>query len=237
MKRFYDTAEAGSLDTGFGVLLDGRPLRTPGTALLALPSEGLAAALAEEWRGQDQQIQPASMPLTQIACTALDLAAKEPERVVEELIGFAEAELLCYRAEHPADLIQRQAAVWQPLLDWAETTYGARLLLATGILHRSQPEASLAALRTAVSRYDPWTLTALATAVRAAGSLVVGLALIDRRLTPEEAFAAAELDESYCLERWGDDPQATHRREGVKADLTAARRFVDLLQGIPVSAA
>lgn len=237
MKRFYDSAEAKAVEAGFGVLLDGRPLRTPGTALLTLPSEGLAAALAEEWRLQDQQIRPASMPLTQIACTAIDLAAEEPDRVVEELIGFAEAELLCYRAERPADLVQRQTAVWQPLLDWAETTYDAPLVLATGILHRPQPASSLAALRVVVSRYDPLVLTALATAVRAAGSLVVGLALIEGRLSPEEAFAAAELDETYCLERWGDDPQATERREGVKADLLAARRFVDLLKDTPTSIA
>ncbi len=217
------------MEEGFGVLLDGRPLRTPGAALLVLPSEGLAAALSEEWSAQEERIRPASMPLTQIACTAIDLAASQSAQVVEELVGFADTELLCYRAERPADLVQRQAAVWQPLLDWAEGTYGARLVLATGILYRQQPASSLAALQEAVSRYDPFVLTALATAVRAAGSLVVGLALVERRLLPEEAFAAAELDESYCLERWGDDPQATQRRASVKSDLAVARRFVDLL--------
>lgn len=230
MKRFYQSAAAGELEGGYGVLLDGRPLRTPAAARLTVPSESLAAALAEEWAAQAERILPASMPMTQIVCTAIDLAASEPERVVEELLGFAEAELLCYRAEEPEELVRRQAALWQPLLDWAAEAYGARFLLATGIVHRAQPPESLAALGQAVARYDPLTLAALAAAVRAAGSLVVGLALTEGRLTPEEAFTVAELDETYNIEQWGEDAQAAARRAAVRADLAAAHGVVTLLR-------
>ena len=230
MKRFYEVAAAGPVDGGYGVLLDGRPLRTPAAARLTLPSEALAAALADEWAAQAERIVPAAMPMTQIACTAIDLAAQEPERVVEELLGFAETELLCYRAEEPADLVQRQAALWQPLLDWAAATYGARFVLAEGIVHQSQPPESLAALEQAVARYDPLVLAALAAAVRAAGSLVVGLALAEGRLSPEEAFAVAELDETYNIEQWGEDAQAAARRAAVRADLTAAHSFIAFLR-------
>ncbi len=230
MKRFYQSAAAGELEGGYGVLLDGRPLRTPAAARLTVPSESLAAALAEEWAAQAERILPASMPMTQIVCTAIDLAASEPERVVEELLGFAEAELLCYRAEEPEELVRRQAALWQPLLDWAAEAYGARFLLATGIVHRAQPPESLAALGQAVARHDPLTLAALAAAVRAAGSLVVGLALTEGRLTPEEAFTVAELDETYNIEQWGEDAQAAARRAAVRADLAAAHSVVTLLR-------
>ena len=230
MKRFYQSVAAGELEGGYGVLLDGRPLRTPAAARLTVPSESLAAALAEEWAAQAERILPASMPMTQIVCTAIDLAASEPERVVEELLGFAEAELLCYRAEEPEELVRRQAALWQPLLDWAAEAYGARFLLATGIVHRAQPPESLAALGQAVARHDPLTLAALAAAVRAAGSLVVGLALTEGRLTPEEAFTVAELDETYNIEQWGEDAQAAARRAAVRADLAAAHSVVTLLR-------
>ena len=230
MKRFYQSAAAGELEGGYGVLLDGRPLRTPAAARLTVPSESLAAALAQEWAAQAERILPASMPMTQIVCTAIDLAASEPERVVEELLGFAEAELLCYRAEEPEELVRRQAALWQPLLDWAAEAYGARFLLARGVVHQAQPPESLVALGQSVARYDPLTLAALAAAVRAAGSLVVGLALTEGRLTPEEAFTVAELDETYNIEQWGEDAQAAARRAAVRADLAAAHSVVTLLR-------
>lgn len=229
MKRFYREVSASALAEGHGVLLDGRPLRTPQGALLAVPREALAQALADEWAAQDAEIVPARMPLTQVACTAIDLVARDRARALDELVGFAEAELLCYRAEEPAELVMRQAAVWQPLLDWAEATYGAPLTLAEGIMHSPQPPESLAALRRAAEGYDAFGLAALALAVRSAGSLVVGLALAAGRLTPEEAFAAAELDETYCIEQWGEDPIAADRRAALQADLAAARRFLDAL--------
>jgi chaperone required for assembly of F1-ATPase len=230
MKRFYKLASAGEVAGGRGVLLDGRPMRTPQGAPLAVPHADLAEALAEEWAAQDEEIVPARMPLTQIACTAIDLVAQERARALDELVSFAEAELLCYRAETPDDLVARQAAVWQPLLDWAEARHGAALVLAEGIVHRAQPPESLAALRRAADAYDAFRLAALATAVRACGSLVVGLALLDGRIGAEEAFAAAELDETYCIEQWGEDPIAADRRANLLAELAAVQKFLELLR-------
>ncbi len=229
MKRFYKNASTGALAEGHGVLLDGRPVCTPQGALLTVPREALAQALADEWAAQEAEIVPARMPLTQIACTAIDLVARDRARALDELVGFAEAELLCYRAEAPGELVMRQAAVWQPLLDWVEVTYGAPLVLAEGVVHRPQPAESLAALRRAAEGYDAFGLAALALAVRSAGSLVVGLALAAGRLTPQEAFAAAELDETYSIEQWGEDPIAADRRAALQADLVAARQFLDAL--------
>jgi chaperone required for assembly of F1-ATPase len=230
MKRFYKLASAGEAEGGFGVFLDGRPMRTPQGTSLTVPTRPLAEALAAEWQAQGETIVPASMPLTQIACTALDLVAKERPRAVAEVIGFAEAELLCYRAEEPAGLVERQMRVWSPLLDWAEAVFGARLEPVGGIVHRDQPAESLMALERALERYDAFALAALAMAVRVAGSLVIGLALAERRLTPEEAFAAAELDETYAIEQWGEDPVAARRRAALQAELAASRQFLDLLR-------
>lgn len=230
MKRFYKEASAGEVEGGYGVLLDGRPMRTPQAARLAVPTRPLAEALAAEWTAQGEQVTPSSMPLTQIACTAIDLVAQEPERAVEEVVGFAESELLCYRADAPVALVQRQAALWQPLLDWLEAATGAALVPVTGIVHAEQPPESLAKICAAVEAYDAFALAGLAMAVRASGSLVVGLALAEGRLSPEEALAAAELDETYSIEQWGEDPIAADRRANLLADLAAARRFLDLLR-------
>jgi chaperone required for assembly of F1-ATPase len=230
MKRFYKEASAGEVEGGYGVLLDGRPMRTPQAARLAVPTRPLAQALAGEWDSQGEKVTPAAMPLTQIACTAIDLVTRERDRAVEEVVSFAEAELLCYRADAPRELVQRQVALWQPLLDWLEATTGAALVPVTGIVHTPQPPESLERIRTAVEGFDGFGLAALAMAVRASGSLVVGLALAKGRLSPEEAFAAAELDETYSIEQWGEDPVAADRRAILLADLVAARRFLDLLR-------
>ncbi len=228
-KRFYEEVGIAPVEGGFEVRLDGRPLRTPGQAPLILSGEGLAEALAEEWRAQGERIEPASMPLMSLACTAIDQVAAARAQVVEALLAYGGADLLCYRAEHPAPLVARQAETWQPLLDWAALELDAPLKVGRGIVHEAQPEAALGALRRALEALDDLSLTALDCAVRASGSLVVALALQRRRLDAEAAFEAAELDASFQIEQWGEDPEATRRRDAVRADLAAARRLFDLL--------
>ena len=230
MKRFYKEAAVDAREGGYGVALDGRPVRTPAKAILLVPSSELAASIAEEWNGQGEEIVPGEMPLTSIACTAIDLVATDRNKALEELLEFAQHELLCYRADHPQELVARQELVWQPLLDWAEGQFGARLVVGSGVLHLEQTTDALAALKAAAERYGDFELAALATAVRACGSLVVGLALTEERLHADEAFAASELDESFQIERWGEDPIARERRDGVCRELESVARFLGALR-------
>lgn len=227
-RRFYKAVTVVPEAGGHLVRLDARPLRTPAKAPLATPSAALSEAIAEEWRAQGDKIDPAGMPLTALACSAIDLVRAKRGETVEELAGFAEHELLCYRAPHPEALVERQKAAWQPLLDWAALNLDAPLAAGTG-LQIEQPAEALAALRRAVERHDDWRLTGLALAVRVSGSLVVGLALAAGRLDAAGAFEAAELDESYSIEQWGEDAEAAKRRAGVMAELDAAGRFLRLL--------
>lgn len=228
-KRFYKEARAAAAEGGFEVRLDGRALRTPAGSRLALPGEPLAAAIAAEWQAQGEKISPETMPLMSLACTAIDRVAARRGEIVAEILRFAETDLLCHRADAPAELVRRQAEAWQPLLDWAAQDLKAPLETTAGILAVEQPPESLAALRRAVEVLDDLTLAALSVAVGAAGSLVIGLALLRGRLDPEAAFEAAELDASYQIELWGEDPEATRRRAVCRADLFAAARFVGLL--------
>ena len=225
MRRFYKTVEVEAREEGLAVALDGRPVRTPAKALLVVPHQALAAAIASEWDTQGEEVRPTEMPLTAMACTAIDLVAKDRAAACEELLSFAEHELLCYRAEGPEELVARQEQVWRPLLDWLEATHGARLAVGSGLLELQQPDEALAALRDVLEGYDALSLTGLATAVRACGSLVVGLALAEQRLSAAEAFAASELEETFQIERWGEDPIARQRRDGIRHDLEAAARF------------
>lgn len=227
-RRFYEAVTVVPEARGHLVRLDARPLRTPARAPLATPSAPLAEAIAEEWRAQGGRIDPAGMPLTALACSAIDLVGARRGETVEELAGFAEHELLCYRAPHPEALVERQKVAWQPLLDWAALALDAPLA-AGDSLQIEQPGEALAALRRAVERQDDWRLTGLALAVRVSGSLVVGLALAEGRLDAHGAFEAAELEESYSIELWGEDAEAAKRRAGLKAELAAAERFLRLL--------
>jgi len=210
------------------VLLDGKPVKTPARRALQLPSRPLAEAIAEEWQLQEEEIRPQAMPLMALACSALDLIPERREQEIGELAVYGETELLCYRAEHPADLVERQAAAWQPLLDWAARHLDAPLEPVSGIRSRPQQESSLLALRRAIDSHDDLQLAALSLAVRSSGSLVIGLALSHGALTPQEAFEAAELDSSYQIEFWGEDAEAKKRRDGVRQDLDAAARLFAL---------
>ena len=229
MKRFYEQVETVGDGDGFTVTLDGRPIRTPAKAALRLPSLGLAEAVAAEWREQGETVEPADMPIMRLASTAIDRVAARREEVIDTVAAFGGSDLLCYRAEGPAELVARQAEAWQPLLDWLAERHGVVLSVTAGIVHVEQSADALAALRTVISAYDDFALTALHTATAACGSVVVGLALIDGRLGPDEAFRAGQVDEAYQAEKWGEDSEAAKARRILAAEIEAAARFVDLL--------
>lgn len=235
-KRFYKTAAASPVDggeegSGFRVRLDGRPIRTPGGRPLTLPTEALAEAIAAEWQRQGERIDVASMAFTRLAATAVDRVAEGREAVIEMLLSYAGGDVLCYRAEEPADLAARQDERWQPLLDWAADHLGARLAVTRGILPVAQPEPAIAALGRALEGLDGWELTALAVIAQACGSLVLAFALARGRIGFEEAFALSQLDESYQIERWGEDAEAARRRRALHDDIRDAWRFMALARG------
>lgn len=231
--RFYKTVTVDAVSSdagaGFRILLDGRAVRTPGRAEGRLPTRALAEAVAVEWAAQGDNVDPQSMPLTGLAWTALDRVRPARAEIVTAVSAFAAHDLLCYRAAGPADLAARQQEVWQPLLDWLALTFDAPLAVTAGIVSVEQPAAALAALERAVAARDDFALAALSAATAATGSLVIALALVEGGIDSEAAFTAAQLDETYQIERWGEDPEHRRRRDAIRADLAAVERFVGLL--------
>lgn len=218
-------------DGGYGVFGDDRPLRTPAGKPVVVAGERLALAIAAELQAQAARktLDIAALPHLRLTATAIDQIAVSREAYIDALAAYGETELLCYRAEHPADLVERQHAAWQPLLDWAALRFGASLGNTAGVMPHSQPVAALAALRQAIAGYDDLRLAGLAVAVPTTGSLVLGLAMIERRLDAEQAFALAEFDESYQIEQWGEDAEAAQRRTTRRRDLAQVTGFLDLL--------
>jgi chaperone required for assembly of F1-ATPase len=224
-RRFYKTATSTPVDGGWGILLDGKALRSPAKRPFVLPTEGLAAAIADEWQAQGEKISPSSMPLMQFAATAIDRLADDCTALVEEIAGYGHSDLICYRAEEPPSLARRQEELWQPLVAWAAERYDVALNVTTGIVAVEQPTHALATFRRVLEACDLFALTALAAATGSAGSLVIALALMEGRLSPDEAADAALLDELFQAEKWGSDPEAERRLAAIRADLHAAKRF------------
>ena len=230
MKRFYKQVSASAAsDSGYTVLLDGKPIKTPARAELRLPSRALAEAVAEEWRGQGETIDPRSMPLTRLAVAAIDTISLDRSRIAEQILHFGKSDLLCYRAESPPELTARQATAWDPLMDWLAETGGARLSVGAGISYIEQPSDALIALERAVWSHDDFALAGLHAAATITGSLVLALALSKARLTAEEALALAMLDEDLQMEKWGRDAEAERRRARLLSELSAAERWLRLL--------
>lgn len=227
-KRFYKNAAVEKLDGGFTVALDGRAIKTLAKHPLAIGIEQLAEAVAAEWRAQQGEIRHDSMPMMRFVCTALDRVTPSRTEVILETVKFAETDLLCYRTAQPKELARRQAENWQPLLDWAETRYGASLSTTTGLTPIAQDEAALARLRTAVEAENDLTLTGLHVATAASGSLVVALALLEQEIDAQHAWAASHIDERWQLERWGEDAELAERLEGLRTEISAAGEFLAL---------
>jgi chaperone required for assembly of F1-ATPase len=230
VKRFYKSAGVTETPEGFAVLLDAKPVRTPAKRPLTVPARALAQAIAEEWLAQGETVDPKRLPLTRLASIALDLVAPRREAVIAEVAKYAGTDLVCYRAEQPPDLAARQHAAWQPLIDWATLRFDAPLAVTAGILPVAQATATLKAFQAAVAAYDTHRLAALHLATAACGSIVLALAIVEGRIDAETAFFAAELDESYEIERWAEDAEQSKRRAGLKDDIALAARFVALLR-------
>lgn len=228
-KRFYEEAKAATAGSGFGILLDGKTLRSPAQRDLIVPTMPLAAAIADEWSRQGEKIQPHSMPLMQLAATTIDRVAPARAEIAADILGYARTDLVCYRADGPPALVERQSQAWDPLIDWLRRRYDVALRVTAGIVAVAQPAATLEALERAIAGRDDFSLAAFATMTNATGSLVIALALAEGEITPEEASHAAQLDELFQAERWGEDAEAIERRVAQLGDLVAARKFMDLL--------
>ena len=229
-KRFYKDVTTDTGDDGWVIKLDNRMLRSPAGALLHLPSQALAAAVADEWRAQDEHIDAASMPLFSLAVTVLDRVIPQQPAIVSELAGYGDNDLLCYRSEDD-DLAARQQQFWQPWLEWADSAFGVSLQVATGIMPVNQPHAG--GFHDALQQFDAWRLGALHRAVSLGGSLVLGLGFVAGRLDAEQLFNTAFLDELWQNEKWGRDYEAEDRQNYTRTELADAARFLRLLPDQP----
>ncbi|HEY0148267.1 MAG TPA: ATP12 family protein [Allosphingosinicella sp.] len=229
MKRFYEKAEAVPAAGGVAILLDNRPVKTPGRQPLLVPTEELAEAIAGEWNSQGEQIDPRSMPLTGLANAAIDRVTPDPVAFARTLAQYGESDLLCYRADTPQPLVRRQAEQWDTLLDWARLRFDITLETTCGVMHRPQPPETVARLAAATAARDPFRLAGLSPLVTVSGSLIIALALAEGEIGLEEGWAAATLDEQWQAEQWGEDPLAAAAIAARRSDFDAAYRFLTLL--------
>lgn len=228
-KRFYKAAHVGeAVADGFPLLLDGKPVKTPGRRALAGPARPLAEKLAAEWDAQADVVDPGRMPLTRLANAVIDAVADAPGPVADEVAKYLGSDLVCYRAERPAGLIERQADAWDPVLVWARQALGARFLLGQGVMHVAQADEAIAAARAAIPS-EPWRLGAIAAVTTLTGSALLALALAQGAIDPEAAWAAAHVDEDWQMAQWGRDEDALARRAHRRAEFEAAVAVLSLL--------
>lgn len=228
-KRFYKDVTVAESNGGYAILLDGRPVRTPKKLQLVVPKRGLAEAIAAEWAAQGTEINPAMMPLSKLAITALDGVAAHASAVADDIVKFAGSDLLCYRAEAPAALQRLQAKAWDPVLAWAEAELGTRFLLAEGVMPVEQSPSTLERVAEAVAPFEPMALTCLHVMTTLTGSAILALAEAKGQLTAEEAWGAAHVDEDWQIAQWGVDVEAAERRARRWTEMQAASRFLRLL--------
>jgi len=230
MKRFYTEVAVTPMDGGFVILLDSRPVRTPAGKRLSLPRKKLADAIAEEWQAQGETVMAATMPLLRLANTVIDGVADHREAVIAAILRFGENDLLCYRAHQPPELAARQAAGWDPLLEWVAQKYGAKLRVAAGLTHVDQPPEALAALRRGLESYDAFSLSGLHVIASITGSVVLALAVAEEFITGTDAFELSRIDEIYQAEKWGEDAEAATRATSLAYELGKAAELIGLVR-------
>jgi chaperone required for assembly of F1-ATPase len=230
VKRFWKNAAAAERDGGWGVELDGKPVRTPARQPLVVPTSALGEAIAEEWNGVEKKIDPRDMPLTGLANAAIDRVAPDIQAFAAGLARYAESDLACYRAEGPQALVDLQAQSWDALLAWARRRFDVDFRTTGGIIHVEQPAATVERLAHAVVALDAFCLAGLSPLVTIGGSLIAALGVLEGAFTPEQAWAAVSIDERWQLEQWGSDAEAEAALENRRRDFVAAARFLNLLE-------
>jgi chaperone required for assembly of F1-ATPase len=228
-KRFYREVAVAARGSGHAVHLDGRPLRTPNKLILVLPTAAMAEAIAAEWAAQSEHIDPLSMPLTRLANSVRDQVEGREPVVHADIVKYAGSDLLCYRADGPAGLVQAQAMAWDPVLDWAREVIGADLAICSGLMPVDQTAASRAAIEAAVAPLDTFRLASAHVMTTLLGSVVLMLATLSGRLTSDDAWKAAHIDEDWQISQWGAGAEAARRQESRKAEFLAAVRLCELL--------
>ena len=228
-RRSYKQARAAKTKGGFQVLLDARPLLTPGKAALLVPTQALAEAIAAEWEAQRAHIDPAALPLTRLAFTVIDRVAGAREGVIDAIVAYAGSDLLCYRAEEPDKLVARQRHVWDPILAWAAAEHGLHLVTGTGVMPRTQTREALDIFRQHIENDSDFVLGALADMTRLTGSALLALAVLRGPLSAEQAWAAAHVEEDWQIGRWGEDEEAKLRRARRWRDMRAAARMAAMV--------
>jgi len=229
VKRFWTDVSVGQETGGWSIALDGRPVRTPARASLVVPNKALAEAIAGEWRDVEGEIDPRAMPLTGLANAAIDRVAPDKDTFATGLARYAEADLVCYRADNPDGLVERQAESWDELLGWARRRFDVDFVTTSGVAHVEQPPATVQRLAHAVASLDAFRLAGLSPLVTIGGSLIAALAVLEKAITPDEAWQAVSLDERWQLEQWGSDAEAEAALDNRRRDFMAAARFLELV--------
>lgn len=223
-KRFYEAVSVGEDgEGGYAVLLDGKTVRTPSKAKLAVPTPTAAEMVAAEWAAQKDIINPLTMPVTRLVNTVIDGVALDPQPVFEDILRYSSTDLLCYRADAPQRLVELQAESWDPILGWASDRLGARFILAEGVMHQEQPREAIAAFGAGLKRHDDaFRLACLHTVTTLTGSALLALAYAEAVVDADEVWRLAHVDEDWQISQWGDDEEAIRRRAARKVDLDAA---------------
>jgi len=229
VKRFWKEVTVEVAGEGGAIRLDGRPVKTPARAQLQVPTEALANAIADEWRAVGETIDPRAMPLTGLANAAIDRVAPARETFAKGLANYAEADLACYRSEGPSALVEREEREWDKLLGWARRRFDVDFVTTSGLMHVAQPAATVERLSHAVAALDPFRLAGLSPLVTVGGSLVAALAVLEKAMTPEEAWDSVSVDDSWQIEQWGADAEAEAALANRRRDFMAAARFLDLI--------
>jgi chaperone required for assembly of F1-ATPase len=229
VKRFWKTVATVPEGGGWAIRLDERPIRTPARAALVVPTEALAQVIAEEWRSAVEDVDPRAMPLTGLANAAIDRVAPERRAFAAGLAQYGESDLACYRSEWPPELIEREEDAWDALLAWARRRYDVDFATTSGLLHVPQPQATVERLAHAVESLDSFRLAGLSPLVTVGGSLIAGLAVLERAMTAEDAWNAVSIDDRWQLEQWGTDLEAEQALGNRRNDFLVAARFLELL--------
>jgi len=230
-KRFWENVHVVSSEDGYFIKLDDKILKTPAKKQMMLPTEALAKRVAAEWDEQVEEIDPTKMLFTKSANAALDKVSEQFTEVSSLLGEYGDTDLLYYRADSPPELHKRQKTGWDPIIKWAENSFNVQINCGTGIIYIPQNERLFSEIKLKINNLSIFELTAFYDMVSITGSLILGLTIINGRLSAEEAYQLSRIDEVWQLEQWGEDEEAQAAAKQKNVAILHSEEFFSLSGG------
>ena len=231
MKKFWKIVQVKKkLKNSFEILLDKRILKTPMQKDLIFSNYKIAKETALEWDIDEKEINTENMVFYGLISTAIDKISNDKVSYIDNVLGFINTDLICYRADKPNELIDLQNSSWNPIISFIKKYIDVELKFFIGVMPSKQSLEIFNRLKTLINSFSDIEISALHRMTNLTGSIFISICILKGDVLKNEAFELSFLDELYQAKNWGVEQESLDKRDKIAKELNRIISFVELIR-------